>query len=295
VREVGPVGARIRALCQARSVRILLGLAAVAGALSPLVPLANAPSYESALVANLLVGLLGGGFGIAAARLERAAQRGNAPRGLDPSPAGSTAALRATAAATALALAAALPVFVAAAIAGAIGAACSLTAGMPWYAVLPLASAPLAAAAGVLAGAAFERRLPAVLLYVAIVLAFTVAAVLPVVGGPQVFIYDHVLGYLPGPLYDEALSIHPPLLHFRLVTLAWAAAFLGLAAVLWRGGRLGRPRFRPAALLHLGLGAGGVALGHHARFELGYEQSTESLAHHDTRRTRCRGGGGGGG
>jgi tetratricopeptide (TPR) repeat protein len=299
VREVGPVGARIRALFRSRGVRITLGVAAVVGALSPLVPLADVPGYESALVANVLVGLLGGAFGIAAARLERRIERGiadppgrspaapghppapgvaAAPPALAPSPSGLTAALRATAAAAGLALAATLPTFAAALLAGAIGAACSLTAGMPWYAVLPAATAPLAAAVGVVAGAAFERRLPAALLYAAIVGAFTAAAAWPILTGPQVFFFHHLLGYLPGPLYDEALAVRPSLLHFRLVSLAWAAAFLGLAGGLWRDGRLGLPRPRPAAWVLFALGAGGVALGHAARFELGYEQSTESVA-----------------
>lgn len=278
MREVGPVGARIRALVRSRGVRITLGIAAVAGALSPLVPLANVPGYESALVANVLVGLLGGAFGIAASRLERRIERGEAGPALAPSPSGPTAALRATGAAAGLALAAALPTFVAALIAGAIGAACSVTAGMPWYAVLPAATAPLAAAWGVLAGAACERRLPAALLYTAVVVAFTVAAAWPILAGPQVFFFHHLLGYLPGPLYDEALSIRPPLLHFRLVGLAWSAAALGLAGGLWHRGRLGLPRARPAAWLLFALGAGGVALGHASRFDLGYEQSTESIA-----------------
>ena len=81
------------------------------------------------------------------------------------------------------------------------------------------------------------------------------------------YTHDHMdtslLGFVPGPLYDEALAVTPALAWFRLETL-----LLALTVIVWpalmldmKSGALTRPHVRPgAALLLLGLLAGIFAL-----------------------------------
>lgn len=277
--ELGPVAARIAALLRSRSVRVALLVATGLGAATPLVPLCNVPGYESALAMNLLVALLGGLMGIAAVRQERAVELGMASLpGVARSPAPFTAVARATLAALALALAGVAPVLVAALIAGAVGAACSLTAGLAWYPVLVLPSAALAAALGVLCGALVRSRRVAGALYLGLVLISLAASLEPVVAGPQVYVYSHLLGYLPGPLYDEVLSLGAPLLGYRALTVAWAALAIGAVALTWQRGRLGRPSVRLVALALTSAAGIAVVLGWALRTEIGYEHTRASIA-----------------
>ena len=44
--------------------------------------------------------------------------------------------------------------------------------------------------------------------------------------GPSAAAHDHLLGFWPGPLYDEALEVDRRLLLFRAGTLAWTCAAL---------------------------------------------------------------------
>ena len=271
----GPIAARMGALWRRPRVRWTLGGACALGALSPVVPLAAVPGFESALAANVVVGLLAGVLGIASARQERAIERG--AHAVERSPAPFTAVARGVFAAFGLAALAIVPFVAAAAIAGLVGAPCSITAGLGWYPILPLPSAFFGAAAGFLCGAASERRRVPGLLFAALVLAGLATTALPVLRGPQVFLYDHLLGFLPGPLYDEQVQLEKPLVIFRLLTLAWGAGALGLAALCWSDGRLGLPRLRPFALALVAGAAALVGAGFAQRHEIGYAQSTASV------------------
>jgi len=271
--EQGPISVRIARLAKRPGARRAMLAAGAAGIATPLlVPLARVPGYESALAANLAVAIVGGALGIAAARQERE------PAGaFDASPSGTTAALRATAAASALASLAIAPFLLASLAAGLLGTACSVTAGLAWYPVLPLPSAILASALGVLCGAASERRAVPGLLYAAVAVGALILSLWPVAFGPQSFVYDHLAGFLPGPLYDEVVRIRPPLLVFRSLTLAWAGAVVGIVALCWRGGRLGLPRWRPGAIALLVASVALAITGGLRRSDDGWEQSASSL------------------
>ena len=97
-----------------------------------------------------------------------------------------------------------------------------------FYPLLTLPSAVLASAAGVLCGFWVRRPGRAVLAYIGLVLLSGVHTAWPIIAGPQVYAFNHFLGHLPGPLYDEALAVTPRLAWFRLETLLLA----GLLAVL---------------------------------------------------------------
>jgi hypothetical protein len=108
---------------------------------------------------------------------------------------------------------------------------CSLGDGLAFFALLPVGTALFAAPAGVLAGAWFPRR------------GRLVAWSLPVLSlawaawrlwaEPAVFAFDPFGGFLPGPIYDEALRPPARLLSYRLANLVWigAAVTVALAAV----------------------------------------------------------------
>ena len=115
----------------------------------------------------------------------------------------------------------------------------------------------------------------------------TLAALLPLLllsgGGlyafyaaPPVFMYNPILGYFPGNLYDENVELGMPLLWSRLEQLAWVGAIVAMVAA-----RLDVPRFRitreprPAGrrvaplVVAIAFTAGGLAL-HVFSGDLGY-------------------------
>jgi len=272
--ETGPVTSRIAALWRIPSVRIAWALAALVGILLPLAPLARTPGYESALAATVVVALLGGWIGIAAARLER----DDDPSQPKPSAPALTTALRATFASFALTCAAILPFLAASALAGALGPRCSILAGLPWYPILPLPSAFLAASLGLGCGALVEGRGRAAAFYCALLALSLAASAWPVFFGPQAFFYNHLLGYFPGPIYDEVVRIEGGLLAHRVLTIAWGFAAIGLVALCRdERGRLGRPRGRPLALGLVAVSCIAIVVGFAGRHQAGWEQSEASI------------------
>ncbi|MGA9525752.1 MAG: hypothetical protein WBV82_30115, partial [Myxococcaceae bacterium] len=140
---------------------------------------------------------------------------------------------------------------------------CDPLAQIAFFPLLTLPSALLASSLGVLTGFAARRLRGALALYFAVLLGSLAWTLWPIYAGPQVFAFNHLLGYFPGPLYDEALTLRPSILWFRGETLLWAAAAWLLAAfgLDMKEGRLRRPHLRPAsALLLLLTVAGAVAI-----------------------------------
>lgn len=227
------------------------------GAALVFVPLFGVPGYELSLALTIATGLLGAVPGVAAGRQERRLFEGKDPR---PS-----AAVRTDSAALAVAqaglssfvlLTLALGVPLLAAVGYAlVSTRCDPFAAVGFYPALTLPSAALSSAAGVLCGLAARRARGAAGLYALLVLGSLAATVWPILDGPQVFAFNHFLGYVPGPLYDEALRVEAPLGYFRAETLLWALAFAALAAVGVdpKTGRLTRPHVRVGSLSLLGL------------------------------------------
>jgi len=227
-------------------------LLAVGGSSLVYLPLFGLPGYELGLAMAVAVGIFGGSVGIAAAFQERRLIEGRDPRPrralrMD-SPAGSAGA----------ALAAALAINCTAIIVpGAAAIAFALTSTrcdpflhLGFYPLLVLPSAAIASAAGVLCGFASRRVIGAGALYLLLLLASAAVSFWPVIFGPQVYVYNHFAGYLPGPLYDEALELRTGLLWFRLETLLWTGLIWAAVSALldMKKGGLGWPRVRPAVL-----------------------------------------------
>lgn len=256
---------RARTLLRRPAVLTTVALLAGGGSALVLVPLFGVPGFELGLALAVGVGLLGGGTGIAAALQERRILRDEAPR-----PAGASRTERPTQAVL-LALGAALtlnvgvliPPFLAATLFALVGTRCDPFELVGFYPLLALPSALLASSAGVLCGFWTGRAGRAALAYAGLVLLSAVPTAWPIVFGPQVFAFNHFLGHMPGPLYDEALSVTPALWWFRAQTLLWATLLPVLAALLLdvREGRLGRPRhLSGGGLALLALLAGSIGL-----------------------------------
>jgi tetratricopeptide (TPR) repeat protein len=144
----------------------------------------------------------------------------------------------------------------------ALASPCSPSAGLGFLPVLALPSALLATALGVFCGTVARGRLLAGLLYAAAALGSLGVTLASAYAGPSAYALDHLFGWWPGPIYDEAIRIDERLLLFRLGTLAWAAALLAAPAAFVRPP--GRPAavFASAVLALVGLKIAMVGRGH---------------------------------
>ncbi len=238
---------------------VALGLVLLAGAGVALVfvPLFGVPGFELSLAMSAGVGLIGGGVGFAAAAQERRLLEGRdpRPRGALRAEGGAAPVVLAAGAATGVLVVSLVVPLVAATVYALTSTRCDPFAAIAFYPVLTLPSAVLAASAGMLCGFAVRKAGWGFLAYGLLVAGSLAATVAPIVFGPQVFAFNHFLGYFPGPLYDESLAVGAPLLWFRLETLLLAAGALSLAAWLLdpKHGQLTRPHLRPGSAAVLGL------------------------------------------
>jgi tetratricopeptide (TPR) repeat protein len=192
-------------------VKLYLGALALLSLVAAFLPLADHLGYEASELVALVAGSLGAAPGIAAARQETR------------SPA------RALGRALGFALLALLLPVAVLLLNGLRRPACDPLSGLVLYVALAVPSALLSASLGVACGFVFPRRAP---LAVAAVFAATLAAALwPLVRGPQVFVFAHLAGMYPGPIYDEAIAATPALWIFRGTTLLYAAACCGIALI----------------------------------------------------------------
>lgn len=237
---------------------VVLGVGAcvvVGGSLAVPLPLLGVPGFELSLLLSILIGLLGGVVGAAAGAQERRLLLGRDPRppGAVRSESPPQAAFLAIAAGALVNLAFVLPPLLVATLFAVASTACDPFEHVGFVPLLPLPSALLASAAGVFCALATRRKVTCVLLYVALVLSSGAATAWPIVFGPQVYAYNHLLGFLPGPLYDEALAVTPAMGWFRAQTLLLTACLWLIVAVLLdlREGRLRRPHLRGGPLVLL--------------------------------------------
>ncbi len=192
----------VRSLFASRLTRWWVLLAGVALSCTAL-PLLAAPGYELSAVLTLLLGLPGLGVSVAASR--------RMPRGVH--------------ATLALALWLTLATLPALLFAAFRAAPCDPLFNGAFMPVLVLPTALLSAALGGFIGAHTRRWWSSTLAVLGAILLSAISTCWPIVFGPQVFAFNHLGGYLPGPLYDEDLSVTPALLWFRLGTVLLALAF----------------------------------------------------------------------
>src|SRR5882672_843394 len=212
--------------------RLYLALLCLLSLVACFLPLADHLGYELSELIALAAGLFGGVPGVAAARLERDSSTRALSRGLWFS---------------LWALAIPLGVIL---INGLRRPVCDPLGGLALYLALAVPSAVLACTLGVACGFFAPRR--AGFLYAGVFAASLMVALWPVVRGPQVFVFHHLGGMHPGPIYDEAIATSRALWLFRADTLLYAAACAGVALIAGPP----RPRRRGiAALAVAGAGA----------------------------------------
>ena len=247
----------IRAVAGFRRIPVALTwlLLAGGGAALVLLPLFGLPGYELSAALALGQGLLGGVSGIAAARLERRLIRASEPRPANAWRFDSalTSTILAAASACLLNLLALVPPLLASVIYALASTRCDPFSHIGFFPLLTMPSAILSATVGVFVGFATRRVWTAGVLYAATIGCSLAVTVPPILFGPQVFAFNHLLGYVPGPLYDEALTVTAALGWFRLETL-----LLALTVIVWpalmldmKAGVLTRPHLRPASVLLL--------------------------------------------
>ncbi len=143
------------------------------------------------------------------------------------------------------------------ALRGIVVPTCDWWFGISSYLAMPIASAALGGALGHAIGVITgPRRFGPAWLAQVPALIVAIAALWRFHASPPVYTYNALLGYFPGNMYDEHVTLQLPLLWSRLEQLAWVVAIL--AAVAWhfdvasyRVRRAPRPagrRFGPIAL-----------------------------------------------
>ena len=207
------------------------------------------PGYELSLLLSILVGLFGGCVGIAASRQESRLLQGHGdrPKGVTRLDGALASTLRATFSSCFLLTVCVLPPVLVALIRSLVTTDCNPFELFGFLPLLILPSVWLSSSVGVFLGFWLRRAWLAVLSWVLVLVLSGVHTAWPLLAGPQIYAFNHFLGYLPGPLYDEVLVIAAPLWCFRLET-----ALLGVLAVTITSalldvvsGTLGRPRIRP--------------------------------------------------
>ncbi|MDY7225403.1 hypothetical protein [Hyalangium rubrum] len=273
---------RLRTLVRRPAVITVVGILALGGSALVFLPLFGMPGFELGLALSIAVGTLGGGVGVAAAAQERRILLGEELRLKElPRPERPSQAL-ALALGTALLLnvGVLVPPFLSATLFSVLGTACDPFELVGFYPLLTLPSALLASTVGVLCGFGVRRPGRAVLAYIGLVLLSGLPTAWPIVFGPQVYAFNHFLGHLPGPLYDEALTVTPRLAWFRLETLLLAGLVALLTGVSLRvpEGRLARPKLGLGAWGLVALLMGGVVLIEANGPALGLRMNAEYLA-----------------
>ncbi|HET6439418.1 MAG TPA: type VI secretion system protein [Anaeromyxobacter sp.] len=230
-----------------RAVAAAATAALALGALAGTLPLLEVPGYELGEAGALLAALLVAPWlGIGAARRERARAGFSPLRALFASSLGTVAILAG--------------LFAGSALRAAFGPCRPLFAAA-FFPVLALPSALLGAALAVAAGlAARGRRALAGALYAGAVVLLLAVRLDQLYRGPAAFLLDPLLGYFPGPLYDEVIPLDARLWVERVGVLGWAALIAGLTGLAVAARRKSEPcLFRtPALFAALGLCTAGV-------------------------------------
>ena len=235
-------------------------------------PLFGVLGFELATATAIFAAIMGLDLGSALAR-ELQAQPADTPPGRTV--AGSALVAAGVAAGIAL-----VPGLVAA-VRGIWVPTCDWWFGLESYAVMPLATAVLAAALGHALGCVTgPRRIAGALVAQLAFVVLLGAALLRFYSAPAVFNYTPIVGYFPGNLYDENLHLGAPLAWARLEQLAWVVALLALVAARLDPAsyrvRLRAPLRLPAlAMAGIAL-AGAIAL-FHLSGDLGYRVDAEDI------------------
>ena len=106
---------------------------------------------------------------------------------------------------------------------------CDFSEGFAFFGLIPIITCAYSSAAGLFFGFLFKKRWRAYLAYLGYVLATILYGLYNIIFHPPVFGYHAVIGYFPGPIYDERVSINNTLIIARATTLILTFIFLLLS------------------------------------------------------------------
>ena len=123
---------------------------------------------------------------------------------------------------------------------------CNVPEGLAFYLLLPGISVLWATAVALICALATERRRHATLLFLGVMFVSVGISVFRLATQPPVFAYNPIIGYFPGPIYDEVVVITSTLLAARAIVLVSVVAMIaGLCACFDPSVR----KFRPSLFL----------------------------------------------
>ena len=245
-------------------------------------PLFDVLGYEFCLVLAIASSLAGAERGVAAVSTERRQRAPSAQTAAEARPGITVARLWAG---VTLRLWGALGLPLLVVLANALRVRnCDLPTGLAWFALLPMLSAAMGAALGVVVGLArrWRGRPGPTLLALGAVVASVAWGVWRFYDAPPIFGYDPFVGYFAGTLYDEEVAITAAFGWARLYHLAVAATALTTTALFVDGATFS---LRPSAargrlrLVAVAVAAAAAALSlHAARARLGFQLDAADLA-----------------
>ena len=108
---------------------------------------------------------------------------------------------------------------------------CNVPEGLAFYLLLPGISVLWATAVALVCALSVERRRHATLLFLGVMFVSVGISVFRLATQPPVFAYNPIIGYFPGPIYDEVVVITSTLLAARAIVLVSVLAMVaGLCA-----------------------------------------------------------------
>ena len=137
---------------------------------------------------------------------------------------------------------------------------CNVPEGIAFYLLLPGISVLWATAVALVCALSAERRRHATLLFLGVMFVSVGISLFRLATQPPVFAYNPIIGYFPGPIYDEVVVITSTLLAARAIVLVSVLAMVaGLCASFDPSAR----KIRPSLLLKVrgGSPSGGSAGG----------------------------------
>ncbi len=114
---------------------------------------------------------------------------------------------------------------------------CNLSDGLAFFFLLPVISCAYATAAGLFFGFWMKRRWGGYTAYLAYIVVTFLTFVYNLIFHPPVFGFHAAFGYLPGPIYDEQISITGSLLIARGTAILLTWLFLSLSIITFESGR----------------------------------------------------------
>lgn len=122
---------------------------------------------------------------------------------------------------------------------------CNVPEGLAFYLLLPGISVLWATTVALLCTVAVERRRHATLLFLGVMAVSIGISVFRLATQPPVFAYNPIIGYFPGPIYDEVVVITSTLLTARAIVLV---SVLAMVTVLWACFDPSARKIRPSML-----------------------------------------------